>query len=68
MAEEGEEIVRTTRRIKVLEEIILPGIKHQIRTIGQYIGEREREAFYRLKRVKSILERKAKVNALQTKA
>jgi V/A-type H+/Na+-transporting ATPase subunit D len=64
----GEEIVRTTRRIKVLEEIILPGIKHHIRTIGQYIGEREREAFYRLKRVKSILERKAKVNAPQAKA
>jgi vacuolar-type H+-ATPase subunit D/Vma8 len=36
----------------------LPGIKHRIRTICQYIGEREREAFYRLKRVKSILEKK----------
>ncbi|MEK6742642.1 MAG: V-type ATP synthase subunit D [Nitrospirota bacterium] len=57
----GEEIIRTTRRIKVLEEMVLPGIKHQIRTIGQYIGEREREAFYRLKRVKSILERKAEL-------
>jgi len=55
----GEEIVRTTRRIKVLEELVLPGLKQQIRTIGQYIGEREREAFYRLKRVKGILERKA---------
>ena len=54
----GEEIVRTTRRIKVLEEMVLPGLKQQIRTIGQYIGEREREAFYRLKRVKGILERK----------
>jgi V/A-type H+-transporting ATPase subunit D len=55
----GEEIVRTTRRVKVLEEMVLPGIKQQIRTIAQYIGEREREAFYRLKRVKGILERKA---------
>jgi V/A-type H+-transporting ATPase subunit D len=55
----GDEIVKTTRRIKVLEEMVLPGIKRQIRSIGQYIGEREREAFYRLKRVKSILERKA---------
>ncbi len=54
----GEEIVRTTRRIKVLEEMVLPGIKSQIRKIGQYIGEREREAFYRLKRVKGILEKK----------
>jgi V/A-type H+/Na+-transporting ATPase subunit D len=54
----GDEIVRTTRRIKVLEEMVLPKIKGQIRTIGQYISEREREAFYRLKRVKGILEKK----------
>jgi V/A-type H+-transporting ATPase subunit D len=54
----GEEIIKTTRRIKVLEEMVLPGLKQQIRTIGQYIGEREREAFYRLKRVKSILQAK----------
>jgi V/A-type H+-transporting ATPase subunit D len=60
----GNEIIRTTRRIKVLEELVLPTIKQQIRSIAQYIGEREREAFYRLKRVKGILERKeAKENA-----
>ncbi len=51
----GEEIMRTTRRIKVLEEMVLPGLKYEIRSITQYIGEREREAFYRLKRVKNIL-------------
>jgi V/A-type H+-transporting ATPase subunit D len=51
----GEEILRTTRRIKVLEEMVLPGLKVQIRSIAQYISERERESFYRLKRVKSIL-------------
>jgi V/A-type H+-transporting ATPase subunit D len=51
----GEEIVRTTRRIKVLEEMVLPGLKLQIKTISQYIGEREREAFYRLRRMKNIL-------------
>lgn len=56
----GEEIVKTTRRIKVLEELVLPGLKLQIRAIGQYISEREREAFYRLKRVKGILDRKAR--------
>jgi V/A-type H+-transporting ATPase subunit D len=64
----GEEIVRTTRRIKVLEEMVLPSIKHQIRTIGQYIGEREREAFYRLKRVKSILEKKAMLEVSQKRS
>jgi V/A-type H+-transporting ATPase subunit D len=51
----GDEILRTTRRIKVLEEMVLPGIKHQVRTITQYISEREREAFYRMKRVKTLL-------------
>jgi V/A-type H+-transporting ATPase subunit D len=51
----AEEIMRTTRRIKVLEEMVLPGLKQQIRTITQYISERERESFYRLKRAKSIL-------------
>lgn len=51
----GDEILRTTRRIKVLEEMVYPTLKQQIRTITQYIGERERESFYRLKRVKNIL-------------
>jgi len=51
----GDEIMRTTRRIKVLEEMVLPTLKSQIKTITQYIGERERESFYRLKRVKNIL-------------
>jgi V/A-type H+-transporting ATPase subunit D len=64
----GEEIVRTTRRIKVLEEMVLPGVKQQIRAIGQYIGEREREAFYRLKRVKGILERKAEAAKAKARA
>ncbi len=51
----GDEIMRTTRRIKVLEEMVLPGLKIEIKTITQYIGERDRESFYRLKRVKNIL-------------
>ena len=51
----GEEILRTTRRTKVLEEVVLPGLKDRIKTISQRLGEREREAFYRLKRAKSML-------------
>lgn len=51
----GQEILRTTRRIRVLEELVLPALKAQIKTITQYIGERERESFYRLKRVKNLL-------------
>jgi V/A-type H+-transporting ATPase subunit D len=54
----GDEILRTTRRIKVLEEMVFPTLKLQIKSITQYIGERERESFYRLKRVKNILRAK----------
>lgn len=46
------EIQRITRRIRVLEERILPNLRRQIKSIGQYILEREREAYYRLKRFK----------------
>ncbi|MEK6693182.1 MAG: V-type ATP synthase subunit D [Nitrospirota bacterium] len=48
----GDEIIRITRRIRVLEERIQPELSLQIKTISQYIGEREREAYYRLKRFK----------------
>ncbi len=48
----GDEILRITRRIRVLEERIQPDLRLQIKTISQYIGEREREAYYRLKMFK----------------
>lgn len=48
----GEEIVHVTRRTRVLEERVLPDLQAQIRAIVQYIGEREREAHFRLKRFK----------------
>lgn len=48
----GEEILRVTRRTRVLEERVLPRLRGEIRTIGQYLGEREREAQYRLKKFK----------------
>lgn len=46
------EITKTTRRTRVLEERLLPRLRQDIRAITQYIEEREREAYYRLKRVK----------------
>jgi len=49
----GEEIVGVTRRIRVLEERVLPRLRGQIRAIAQYLGEREREAHYRLKKFKT---------------
>jgi V/A-type H+-transporting ATPase subunit D len=49
----GEEILGVTRRIRVLEERVLPRLRAQIHAIAQYLGEREREAHFRLKRFKS---------------
>jgi len=49
----GEEIIGVTRRVRVLEERVLPRLRTQIRAIAQYLGEREREAHFRLKRFKS---------------
>lgn len=50
----SEEIQRITRRIRVLEERMLPALREQVKSIAQYIAEREREAYYRLKRFKEI--------------
>ena len=57
----GDEIVRVSRRIRVLEERILPGLRREMRTIAQYLGERDRESYYRLKSFKRIMiDREAK--------
>lgn len=53
----GREIQHVTRRIRVLEERVLPRLKAQIRAITHYIGEREREAHFRLKRFKTMREK-----------
>ena len=50
----GDEIMRTTRKIRVLEELVLPDLKRQMKTIAQFIGEREREAYFRLKKFKGL--------------
>jgi V/A-type H+-transporting ATPase subunit D len=54
----GAEIVRTTRKIRVLEELVFPDIKRQIKTIIQFIAERERESYFRLKRFKEMRSKK----------
>lgn len=51
----GDEIVRGSRRIRVLEERILPALHRDLKEIAQYIGERERESHYRLKRFKNMV-------------
>jgi len=50
----SREIVQTTRRVRVLEERILPRLKKEIKVITQHLGERERETYYRLKKFKEI--------------
>lgn len=50
----SREIIQTTRRVRVLEERILPRLKKEIKSITQYLGERERETYYRLKQFKEI--------------
>jgi vacuolar-type H+-ATPase subunit D/Vma8 len=52
----GDEIQRVTRRARVLEERLRPTLEDEIKSITQYIGEREREreAHFRLKRYKAI--------------
>lgn len=54
----GEELLRVTRRIRVLEERVLPDLKGHIKAVSQYLGEREREAYYRLKLFKECAGRK----------
>ena len=48
----GDEIVKIARKIRVLEERVLPDLNCQIRNISQYISERERETYFRLKKFK----------------
>jgi V/A-type H+-transporting ATPase subunit D len=50
----SREIIQTTRRVRVLEERILPQLKRQIKSITQYLGERERETYFRLKQFKEF--------------
>jgi V/A-type H+-transporting ATPase subunit D len=50
----GDEIVRILRKIRVLEERVLPSLRLSIKTISSYIGERDRESTYRLKKFKAL--------------
>lgn len=54
----GEELLRITRRIRVLEERVLPELHAEIREISHYLNEREREAYYRLKLFKKLVAKK----------
>ena len=49
----AEELVRLTRRIRILEERVEPQLQTEIQAMAQYLAERERETYFRLKRFKS---------------
>lgn len=55
----AEELIRLTRRIRVLEDRVAPTLRGAIRDIAQYLDERERETLFRLKRFKGHRESSA---------
>jgi V/A-type H+-transporting ATPase subunit D len=56
----GTEIQMNRRRVNALEQILIPELKIQAKYIKNAIEEREREDLFRLKKVKTIIERKKK--------
>jgi len=55
----AEELVRLTRRIRILEERVAPELHVDIHAMAQYLAERERETYFRLKRFKGYAARPA---------
>lgn len=58
----ADKIVTISRKVRVLEEKIIPQIKRQIHVSSQQISEREREEHYRLKQFKKGRQRGVGMN------
>ena len=56
----AEAIASTKRRVNSLDYIIIPCVLGSIRYIQMHLEEREREDFFRLKRIKSRMEKQAR--------
>ena len=53
----GKEIEKTKRRVNALEHIFIPKLEGTIEYIERKLEEREREDFFRRKRMKALMER-----------
>ena len=53
-----KEILKTTRRLKALEHIIIPNLLEEYKFIGTALEERERSEHFSLKLAKKLIEHK----------
>jgi len=58
----AQAIASTKRRVNSLDYVILPRVHHSIRYIQMHLEEREREDFFRLKRIKRRMEKQARAS------
>lgn len=56
----GEEIKKTNRRVNALEQLVIPGINYEIKSIRSVLDQRALEEVTVLKRIKAKLEAKEK--------
>jgi V/A-type H+-transporting ATPase subunit D len=57
----AEAIASTKRRVNSLDYVIIPRVVQSIRYVQMHLEEREREDFFRLKRIKRRMEKRTKV-------